>query len=144
MQRKGRLIGIGLAVFALICLAATYDYSRGRIPDTRSTLVQDVLSSSGNARECARDVTDVVSRHIPVGTERPEAERILADATIDPPKPWFWTPDVENSAVSEGQTLEAMHTIKTTAFVSNLLRVYLSFDEGKVKRVAAEVVCHFG
>lgn len=144
MQRKGRLIGIGFAAFALICLVATYDYSRGRIPDTKSVLVQEVLSSSGNARECARDVTDVVSRHIPVGTGRAEAERALADATIDPPRPWFWTPDVENSTVSEGQTLEALHTIKTTAFVSNLLRVYLGFEDGKVKRVAAEVICHFG
>lgn len=144
MQRKGRLIGIGFAVFAVVCLVATYDYSKGRIPETRSVLVQDVLSSSGNARECARDVTDVVSRLIPLGMERAEAERILAGATIDPPRPWFWKPDVENSTVSEGQTLEAMHTIKTTAFVSNLLRVYLSFEEGKVKRVAAEVICHFG
>lgn len=144
MQRKGRLLGIGFAAFALICLVATYDYSRGRITDTRSELVRDALASSGNARECARDVTDVVSRHIPLGTERAEAERILAAATIDPPKPWFWTPDVENSTASEGQTLEAMHTIKATAFVSNLLRVYLSFEDGKVKRVAAEVICHFG
>ena len=144
MQRKGRLIGIGFAAFALICLVATYDYSKGRIPDTRSALVQEVLSSSGNARECARDVSDVVSRHIPAGTERAEAERILAGAAIDPPRPWFWTPDVENSTISEGQTLEALHTIKATAFVSNLLRVYLSFDDGKVKRVAAEVICHFG
>lgn len=144
MQRKGRLIGIGFAVFAVVCLVATYDYSKGRIPETRSALVQDVLASSGNARECARDVTDVVSRLIPLGMERAEAERILAGATIDPPRPWFWKPDVENSTVSEGQTLEAMHTIKTTAFVSNLLRVYLSFEEGKVKRVAAEVICHFG
>jgi hypothetical protein len=143
MQRKGRLLGIGFAAFAVVCLVATYDYSRGRIPDTRSTLVQEVLSS-GNARECARDVTDIVSRQIPVGTERAEAERILAGATIDPPKPWFWTPDIENSTVSEGRTLEAIHTIKATAFVSNLLRVYLSFEDSKVKRVAAEVICHFG
>ena len=143
MQRKGRLIGIGFAAFAAVCLVATYDYSKGRITDTSSDLVRDVLASSGNARECARDVTDVVSRRIPIGTERAEAERILADATIDPPKPWFWTPDVENSTVSEGQTLEALRTIKATAFVSNLLRVYLSFDDGKVKRVAAEVICHF-
>lgn len=144
MQRKGRLLGIGFAVFAVVCLLATYDYSKGRITDTSSELVRDVLASSGNARECARDVTDVVSQRIPLGTERAEAERILAGATIDPPKPWFWTPDVENSTVSEGQTLEAMHTIKSTAFVSNLLRVYLSFEDGKVKRVAAEVICHFG
>lgn len=143
MRRKGRLLGIGFAIFAVVCLVATYDYSKGRIPQTDSRLVEDVLVE-GNARECARDVTAAVTRHIPPGTDRAEAERILADATITPPSAWFWKPEVENSAVSEGQTLEAIRTIKTTPFVSNLLRVYLGFEDGKVKRVAAEVICHFG
>ncbi|MCO5092907.1 hypothetical protein [Bosea sp. (in: a-proteobacteria)] len=143
MSRQGRLVGVAFAVFALICLVATYDYSRGRIPETRSALVSDVLSVS-NGRECARDATEIVTRHIPLGTGRAEAENILAQVTIDPPKPWFWTPAVENSTVSEGTTIEALHTIKATAFGSNLLRIYLGFEDGKVKRVAAEVVCHFG
>ena len=143
MPRRGRLLGVAFAVFALVCLIATYDYSKGRIPQTRSALVSDVLAVT-NGRECGGDVTETVTRHIPVGTGRAEAERVLADVTIDPPKPWFWTPAVENSTVSEGNSLEALHTIKATAFGSNLLRIYLGFEDGKVKRVAAEVVCHFG
>jgi hypothetical protein len=143
MSRKGRLLGVAFAVFALICLIATIDYSRGRIPQTNSALVSDVLAVS-NGRECARDATEIVSRHIPPGTGRAEAERILSEVTIDPPRPWFWTPAVENSTVAEGSTIEALHTIKATAFGSNLLRIYLGFEDGKVKRVAAEVVCHFG
>jgi hypothetical protein len=143
MSRKGRLVGVGFAVFALVSLVATYDYSRGRIPQTNSALVSDVLAV-GNGRECARDATEIVTRHIPLGTGRAEAERILSEVTIDPPRPWFWTPAVENSTVAEGSTIEALHTIKATAFGSNLLRIYLGFEDGKVKRVAAEVVCHFG
>ncbi|MGX5736408.1 hypothetical protein [Bosea thiooxidans] len=143
MLSRGRLLGVAFAVFALVCLIATYDYSKGRIPETRSALVSDVLALT-NGRECAGDATEIVTRHIPIGTGRAEAERILAEVTIDPPKPWFWTPAVENSTVSEGSSLEALHTIKATAFGSNLLRIYLGFEDGKVKRVAAEVVCHFG
>ena len=143
MLRKGRLLGVAFAVFALVCLVATYDYSKGRIPQTRSALVSEVLAVT-NGRECARDATEIVSRFIPVGTERAEAERKLTEITIDPPRPWFWTPAVENSTVSEGNSIEALHTIKATAFGTNLLRIYLGFEDGKVKRVAAEVVCHFG
>lgn len=143
MSRKGRLLGVAFAVFALICLVATYDYSRGRIPQTRSALVSDVLAVS-NGRECARDATEIVTRYIPVGAGRADAERALSEVTINPPKPWFWTPAVENSTVSDGATIEALHTIKATAFGTNLLRIYLGFEDGKVKRVAAEVVCHFG
>jgi len=143
MPKRGRLLGVAFAVFALVCLVATYDYSKGRIPETRSALVADVLAVS-NGRECARDASEIVGRYIPVGTGRAEAERILTEVTISPPKPWFWTPAVENSTVSEGTSLEALHTIKATAFGSNLLRVYLGFEDDKVKRVAAEVVCHFG
>lgn len=143
MSRKGRLLGVAFAVFALICLVATYDYSKGRIPQTRSALVSDVLAVT-NGRECARDATEIVTRYIPIGTGRADAERVLWEVTIDPPRPWFWTPAVENSTVSEGTTIEALHTIKATAFGTNLLRIYLGFEDGKVKRVAAEVVCHFG
>jgi len=143
MPRRGRLLGVAFVVFALVCLIATYDYSKGRIPQTRSALISDVLAAT-NGRACGGDATEIVTRHIPVGTGRAEAERVLADVTIDPPKPWFWTPAVENSTVSEGNSLEALHTIKATAFGSNLLRIYLGFEDGKVKRVAAEVVCHFG
>ena len=99
MSRKGRLLGVAFAVFALVCLVATYDYSKGRIPQTRSALVEEVLTVT-NGRDCARDATDIVTRYIPVGTDRAEAERRLTEVSIDPPKPWFWTPAVENSVWS--------------------------------------------
>lgn len=143
MFSKGRLIGIGVGLFALICLITTYDYSRGRVPQTDSTLVADVLAAT-TARECGRDATEIVARHLPAGIEQAHAEKILATVVIVPPRPWFWTPAIENATTWTGDTLEALHTIKATAFGTNLLRIHLTFGDGKLRRLAAEVVCRFG
>lgn len=143
MFSKGRLIGVGVALFALICLVTTYDYSRGRVPQTNSPLVSDVLAATV-ARECGRDATEIVSRHLPPGIEQAAAEKILATVGIVPPQPWFWTPAIENATTWTGDTLEALHTIKATAFGTNLLRIHLTFTDGKLHRLAAEVVCRFG
>ncbi len=142
MFSKGRLLGIGFALFALVCLVFTWDYSRGRTTETQSPLVLDVLAAT-KARECGRDATDIVARYLPEGTEQAEAERILAGVTIDPPKPWFWSPQIETSTTWTGPTLEALRTIKVTAFGNNLLRMHLTFAEGKLRKLAAEVVCRF-
>ena len=143
MFSKGRLIGVGVALFALICLVTTYDYSRGRVPQTNSPLVSDVLAATV-ARECGRDATEIVSRHLPVGIEQAAAEKILQTVAIVPPTPWFWTPSSETATAWTGDTLEALRTIKTTAFGTNLLRIHLTFGDGKLRRLAAEVICRFG
>lgn len=142
MFSTGRLIGIGFGLFAVVCLVFTYDYSRGRLPETASPMVSDVLAAT-TARDCGRDATAIVQRYIPLGAAQAEAERILAGAEIVPPKPWFWKPVVENATTRTSETFEALRTIKTTAFGNNLLRVHLTFSEGKVARLAAEVVCRF-
>ena len=143
MFSKGRLVAIGVGLFALICLVATYDYSRGRVPQTESALVSDVLAAT-TARECGRDATEVVSRHLPVGIEQAAAEKILETIAIVAPRPWFWTPSTETATTWTGDTLEALRTIKTTAFGTNLLRIHLTFGDGKLRRLAAEVICRFG
>ncbi|WP_156323250.1 hypothetical protein [Bosea sp. AAP35] len=143
MISKGRLLAGGVILFALVCLVATLDFSRGRVPETTSPLVGDVLAAT-TARECGRDATEVVSRHLPAGIEQAAAESILKAATIVPPQPWFWTPVMETATTWTGDTLEALRTIKTTAFGTNLLRVHLTFGDGKLRRLAAEVVCRFG
>jgi hypothetical protein len=142
MLSKGRLIGIGFGLFALVCLVFTYDYARGRTPRTDSALVAEVLAAT-TARECGRDATEIASRYLLPGIEQAEAERILGTIGIVPPEPWFWRPAIENSTSWEGDTLEALRTIKATAFGSNLLRLHLTFGDGKLRRLAAEVVCRF-
>jgi hypothetical protein len=143
MFSKGRLIGVAFGLFALICLVATYDYSRGRVPQTESPLIADVLAGT-TARECGRDATAIVARHLPAGIAQAQAEKILEAAVIVPPRPWFWTPTNETATSRNGDTVEALRTIKTTAFGANLLRIHLTFADGKLRRLAAEVVCRFG
>lgn len=143
MISKGRLLAGGVILFALVCLVSTVDFSRGRVPETNSPLVGAVLAAT-TARECGRDATEVVSRHLPAGMEQAAAEAILNAATIVAPRPWFWTPAMETSTIWTGDTLEALRTIKTTAFGTNLLRVHMTFGDGKLRRLAAEVVCRFG
>jgi hypothetical protein len=143
MFSKGRVVGICVGLFALICLVATYDYSRGRVPQTDSALVADVLAGT-TARECGRDATEIVARHLPAGIDQARAEKILEAAVIVPPRPWFWTPQNETATSWNGDTLEALRTIKITAFGNNLLRIHLTFSDGKLRRLAAEVVCRFG
>ncbi len=143
MISKGRLLAAGVILFALVCLVSTVDFSRGRVPQTNSPLISDVLAAT-TARECGRDATEVVARHLPAGIEQAAAERILAEAVIEPPRPWFWTPVNENATTWTGDTLEALRTIKITAFGTNLLRVHMTFGEGRLRRLAAEVVCRFG
>jgi hypothetical protein len=142
MLGKGRLIGVGFGLFAVVCMMATYDFSRGRPPETTSPLVAEVLGAT-TSRDCGRDATEIALRYLPLGTEQAQAEQILGTIAIVPPKPWFWTPEIENSTNWDGDSLEALRTIKATAFGNNLLRIHLSFADGKVKRLAAEVVCRF-
>lgn len=142
MFSNGRLLGIGFALFALVCLVFTWDYSRGRTTQTSSPLVLELLAAT-KARECGRDATDIVGRYLPLGTEQAEAERIIGGISIVPPKPWFWSPQIENATVWTGPTLEALRTIKATAFGNNLLRMHLTFADGKLRKLAAEVVCRF-
>lgn len=143
MFSKGRVVGVCVGLFAIVCLVATYDFSRGRVPETQSALVADVLATT-TARECGRDATEVVSRYLPAGIEQAAAEKILETIVIVPPRPWFWTPATENATSWTGDTLEALRTVKTTAFGNNLLRIHLTFADGKLRRLAAEVVCRFG
>ncbi len=142
MFSKGRLIGIGFGLFALACLVVTFDYSRGRTPRTSSALVSDVLTAT-RSNECGRDASEIANRYLPPGLDQDEAERILATIVIEPPRAWFWRPQIENATSWTGPTLEALRTIKTTAFGNQVLRIHLTFADRKLRRLAAEVVCRF-
>jgi hypothetical protein len=142
MVSKGRVIGVVFGLFALLCLFATYDFSRGRTPETDSALIAEVLTAT-RARECGRDASEIAAKYFPIGMTQADAEQVLAATVIRPPQPWFWKPVNENSTVADGDSLEALRTIKITAFGNQLLRLYLGFEGGKVSKLAAEVVCRF-
>ena len=75
--------------------------------------------------------------------DRAEAEQLLAQTLIRAPKPWFWKPIDENATQVDGDSIEALRTIKITAFGNQLLRLYLGFEGSKLNKLAAEVVCRF-
>ena len=69
MVSKGRLIGIVFGLFALVCLFATYDFSRGRTTDTDPALIADVLPAS-RAKGCGRDATQIATTDFPAKAAR--------------------------------------------------------------------------
>ena len=123
---KGQLVAIGMGVFALICLVLTYDFSRGRIPETKSPVVADVLAAA-SGRDCGRDATETVLLHIPLGTEQPEAERRMNSIEIVPPARMPSPPAAAVAAVSSGPDTQPMPvcTIGYRTPVSSVTRVLI-------------------
>ena len=142
-MHKGRLIAIGFAAFALICGVVSLDYARGRVPETTSSLILDILSE-GVAKQCRRDVSAVVRRHIPPGMERARAVQAISDAVIALPRPWFWSASLTEAMVEAPDRLQATRTLRATAFGNELLLIDLRLRDGRVDSVAAKVECAFG
>ncbi|MGL4728384.1 MAG: hypothetical protein ACRCWO_06485 [Bosea sp. (in: a-proteobacteria)] len=139
----GRLIGIAFAVFAIVALIASYDMARGRNPETQSALVLDVLSG-GAAKQCKRDVSNVVLRHIKPGMSADEAKRAIAAASITPPSPWFWRSSLIQSLNETPASIQAVRTLRATVFGNELLRLDIALSDGKVSAVTGRVECAFG
>jgi hypothetical protein len=142
MFSLGRLIGIAFAAFAVVALVASFDMARGRTPETQSALVLDVLSR-GVDKQCRRDVSAVVARHVQPGMSVAEARGAIAAATITPPSPWFWRPALIQSQSESPTSIQAVRTLRTTVFGNELLRLDVSLADGKVSAVKALVECAF-
>jgi hypothetical protein len=140
---SGRALGIGFAVFAVICLVVSWDYGRGRVAVTNSPVIAEAIAQ-GAGRNCGVDVTDVMTRQFPVGMARAEAEAKLAAAYIVPPRPWFWTPVMLDRTDLKADTIRAIRTVRTSAFGPINLQVDLTFADGKVTGAKGQVTCAFG
>jgi hypothetical protein len=140
---KGRLIAIGLAAFALICGVVSLDYARGRVPETSSQLILDVLAS-GVAKQCRRDATQAVQKHILPGMARADVLRVIDQVTIILPSPWFWKASVTQSLSDMPELVRATRTLRATAFGNELLLLDIIMKDGKVESMKARVECAFG
>jgi hypothetical protein len=138
----GRNIAIAFALFAVVALIASIDMARGRTPVTQSALVLDVLAG-GADKQCRRDVSNVVARHVKPGMGAAEARAVIDAASITPPSPWFWKPSISRSDNITGSRIEAVRTLRATAFGNELLRMDVTLTEGKVTDVKAQVECAF-
>lgn len=141
-MNKGRLLGLGFGLFALVCAIVSFDYARGRTPQTQSAVVLDILAT-GEKDRCRRDVSAIVQRHIPLGES---IEKVLAtvDALrIEPPAPWFWAPVMTSSFEQTPARLTIARTLRATAFGSEVLMLEVVLAEAKVASVSAKVACRF-
>jgi hypothetical protein len=139
---KGQIIAIGFAAFALACGIVSLDYARGRVPETSSPLILDVLAG-GAEKRCRRDVSDVAVKSLPVGMTRPDALRVINEAMTELPRPWFWTPRRTDSVGERPDGITASRMMRATAFGNEQLLIELGIRDGKVERVAARVECAF-
>ncbi len=142
MPTKGQFIAIGFGLFALICGIVSMDYARGRVPETSSPLILDVLAG-GAEKRCRRDVTDVAVKHLPAGMARADALRVINEATTELPRPWFWSPRRTDSVSERPDGITASRMMRATAFGNEQLLIELGIRDGKVDRVAAKVECAF-
>jgi hypothetical protein len=138
----GRNIAIAFALFAIVALIASIDMARGRTPVTNSALVLDVLAG-GADKQCRRDVSAVAARHVKPGMGAAEARAVIDAASITPPSPWFWKPSVTSTDAVSATRIEAVRTLRSTAFGNELLRLDVTLSEGKVSDVKAQVECAF-
>jgi hypothetical protein len=138
----GRSLAIAFAVFSVVALIASFDMARGRTPVTQSALVLDVLAGGADKR-CRRDVSAVAARHLKPGMGAAEARAVLDAATITPPSPWFWTPSLTRSDSTTATRIEAVRTLRATAFGNELIRLDVTLADGKVSAVNAQVECAF-
>jgi hypothetical protein len=138
----GRTIGLAFAAFALVALVASVDMARGRTPQTQSPLILDVLAG-GAEKQCRRDVSTVVARHIRIGMSASEARGVIDAAAIVLPEPWFWRPSLTQGLSETAGGIKALRTLRATVFGNELLRLDIAISEGKVSGVKAQVECAF-
>jgi hypothetical protein len=139
---KGRVIAFAFAAFALVCGVVSLDYARGRVPETASPLILDVLSG-GADKQCRRDVTAEAARHIPPGMARAGALKVINEASITLPRPWFWTPGLTQRLVDEPERVQATRSLRATAFGNELLLLDIGLRQDRVVTLAAHVECAF-
>jgi hypothetical protein len=138
----GRVIAVAFGLFALMFLVVSYDFGKGRVPVTESPLIGDVLTQ-GFGRNCGVDATQVVTQYLPLGMTRTNAEKLLKDAFITPPRAWFWTPVMQDRTDMKPDRIIALRTIRTSAFGPMNLTVQLGLEADKIVQVTGRVTCAF-
>ncbi|MGL4976249.1 MAG: hypothetical protein ACRC56_13205 [Bosea sp. (in: a-proteobacteria)] len=139
---SGRLVALAFGLVAVVGAVLTWDASKGRVPETSSTVIAAVLAATIN-KQCARDVSAALAPVLPLGIARGQAETLLAAATIRMPRPWFWKPQRLDRTSIVGDRLEMRRTIKATIFGSETLILEGNFAEDKLAALKARVECSF-
>jgi hypothetical protein len=121
---------------------ASWDIARGRVPVTTSPLIND-LHNTPEDRKCTRDVSAVVARHVTPGMTRAEALKLLNDAYVEMPQPWFWRPAREESVTGAPGKIGFVRVMRFTAFGNQKIVGSADIADDRVTGVSAMMVCPF-
>jgi hypothetical protein len=130
-----------IAVLAL----ASWDVARGRVPETDSALLLDVLNSPEN-RTCTRDLPELAARYFPPGMTEAALMALLGNSTVKPPRPLTWSPKIEDaiSAISQTGEISFVRTLRFTPFGNHHVNGIVTLVDGKVSGARLRVVCALG
>ena len=137
-----RITVIAFGLVALVIGLSSFDLARGRVADTKSALIADVVAASRD-KQCGGDVTPVLARYFPAGMSRNAALAALAEVRVNPPRPWFWTPKMDDRTQVTPEKITAIRTIRAVYSGQHDLSLALEMADEKVTAAKGEVVCSF-
>lgn len=137
-----RITVIAFGLVALVIGLSSFDLARGRVADTQSALIADVVAASRD-KQCGGDVTPVLAKYFPVGMSRNAALAALAEVRVNPPRPWFWTPKMDDRTNATPDRISAVRTLRAVFSGQHDLSLTLDMADEKVTAATGEVVCRF-
>jgi hypothetical protein len=143
MNLTARIVATAFVTAIAALAIASWDIARGRAPETASPLMQALLADPEN-RTCDRDVSALVGRFVPQGMTVEAAERLLREASVTPPQPWFWSPAPEDRLEASSEGLSFTRVLRYTAFGNHRIAGMVRIGDGRVERITARSVCAFG
>ena len=138
-----RIVAVAFVTSIAALGIASWDIARGRVPDTASPLVLQLLETPEN-RRCSRDAAAELGKFLPVGMPKAAVIALLQNAQVGQPQPWFWRPMAEDALTEAADTISFTRVIRYTAFGNQKVAGEIGFDNQMLKSVAGRVVCAFG
>lgn len=145
MNLTTRLVAIAFFGTVAALGVASWDVAQGRVPRTNAPLLLDVLNSPEN-RTCTRDLPELAAKHFPVGMPEADARTLVTSSTVEPPRPWLWTPKLEDAISATNPTGEFsfVRTLRYTPFGNHQVTGSVTIADGKVIASKLRVVCALG
>ncbi|MGL4440019.1 MAG: hypothetical protein ACRCUE_12185 [Bosea sp. (in: a-proteobacteria)] len=140
-----RLVAVAFVGSIAVLAFASWDVARGRVPETDAPLLLDVLNSPEN-RTCTRDLPELAAKHFPPGMTESAMRALVSASTVKPPRPWVWTPKVEDAIFATTPTGEIsfVRTLRYTPFGNHHVNGTITVLDGKVTASKLRVVCALG
>ncbi len=143
MNLTARIVAAAFFSAVAALAVASWDIARGRVPETASPLMQALLADPENST-CDRDVSGLMARFVTPGMSAEAAQAVLSEARVIAPRPWFWTPVMEDRLEPSSEGLRFTRVLRYTAFGNHRVTGMVHIGDGRVEKVTARSVCAFG